>query len=258
MSIQYQLRYYQVEVINQIQQLMNLGYSKFSLFFPKRLGKTIMKFGIANELFQSNRIQSAIIICKNKEIKYQSEKICAEWSNFSKTAFIKIMTQHEVKKQYETILDDKDLIILDDVTASMRNYISSLKCISKKIVISISNGPYKYIEKQKSGIKQKTVVSVSGIDEKNKFNIPPGLYLFPTLELLDIRDIITASPSELKSIQNTMSLKLDYFISLEQFMLDGYVEYHTEYSDIMDKINKLEERKKKIQESLRKESFLDE
>ena len=36
MSIQYQLRYYQVEVINQIQQLMNLGYSKFSLFFPKR------------------------------------------------------------------------------------------------------------------------------------------------------------------------------------------------------------------------------
>lgn len=56
------------------------------------------------------------------------------------------MTQHEVKKQYETILDDKDLIILDDVTASMRNYISSLKCISKKIVISISNGPYKYIE----------------------------------------------------------------------------------------------------------------
>ena len=41
-------------------------------------------------------------------------------------------------------------------------------------------------------------------------------------------------------------------------MLDGYVEYHTEYSDIMDKINKLEERKKKIQESLRKESFLDE
>ncbi len=258
MSIQYQLRYYQVEVINQIQQLMNLGYSKFSLFFPKRLGKTIMEFGIANELFQSNRIQSAIIICKNKEIKYQSEKICAEWSNFSKTAFIKIMTQHEVKKQYETILEDKDLIILDDVTASMRNYISSLKCISKKIVISISNGPYKYIEEQKSGIKQKTVVSVSGIDEKNKFNIPPGLYLFPTLELLDIRDIITASPSELKSIQNTMSLKLDYFISLEQFMLDGYVEYHTEYSDIMDKINKLEERKKKIQESLRKESFLDE
>lgn len=101
MSIQYQLRYYQVEVINQIQQLMNLGYSKFSLFFPKRLGKTIMEFGIANELFQSNRIQSAIIICKNKEIKYQSEKICAEWSNFSKTAFIKIMTQHEVKKQCE-------------------------------------------------------------------------------------------------------------------------------------------------------------
>lgn len=257
MNNHYQLRYYQVEVIYKIQQLLDLGYSKFSLFLPKRLGKTVIEIGLINKLFQSNKIQSAAIICKNQNIKDQIKAIYTNFLITSPTISFDVFSQYEIRKQCDVLLQEKDLIILDDASASVRDLISKLNGISKKISISVSEGPYKYEEENKNVDNQKAFVSIVKAKSENTINIPPGLYLFPTRKLIDIRDIITSSPEELAYIQNTINQNLDFFIPLKQFILDGFVEYKFNQSDIINKINKLEERKKRIQELLDKEDSID-
>lgn len=244
MSIDF--RYYQLDMMERIIKLVNKGYKRFSVFMPLGTGRIVTESGVIKELYSHNIGRKVLYICTSSKIEYQVKASFQHY--FTETHLdIEVMTQAKLHKRIDKMfLEMYDIILLEDVSAGCRKKLYDKIKNSEQIVISISNGPYKVETKRETDGK----VSLSITKNKTRssgINFEPGIYLFPTTSLLDIRDILDVSIDELEEIKKTILKGMDFFVSLDQLVQDGFlksVDYDKE--KIKKRIQELEKREKEL------------
>ena len=246
--------YYQKDIIEKILLSLNRGYKRFTLFMPLGTGRLITEFSIAVAICRKGLAKSVLYICESKVAESQARDFFKTNLDEAKI-HIDFINWQKVYRNMDSVFGKYyDVIILQDVPPAGRHQLYLKLKDSSQIVISVSLGPYAASSQYDANRKVSLFVAKDKSKRASLYKTP-GIYLIQTKKILDIRDIQDATVEEEDDIRTTISDNLDYFISFEQLIQDGFIEpVDFEEDDLKRRIEKLKKREKDLLDLIKGEN----
>ena len=153
----------------------------------------------------------------------------------------------KIYRNIDSVLwDYYDVIILHNVPSGSRHSLYLKLKDSRHIVISVSAGPYA-VKTQYDKNKKVSLFVVRDRNRRESMYKNPGIYLIRTIRILDVRDILEATAEEIEDIKNTIATNMDYFLSYEQLVKDGFLNsVDFEEDNFKREIENLKKREKEL------------
>lgn len=265
--MQTKLRQYQIDVIQRIKELLNDGYNRFSLFMPAGAGLNFTIFSLIECLNKQYSIKNSIFIAQRNAILKQANEICIRFF-YEISENVMFINQERVKHYIDELnmnicekrpeSDKPYLIILDDVSPLTRKKLNLLCRQSNVITVSISRGPYKY-EVNRLEKNEVSILVMEDNKYKSHFDFEPGVYLCPTKEIIDIRDIMDSNKEEVLEINEYISKGLDFFVSIDDLNSKYVLQKNDKKkTDLEKRIRLLEKKEEELVSVIRKRGNLNE
>lgn len=226
----FKLRYYQTDIIDNILESMQEGYKRFTLFMPLGLGRLMTELCIAAAICRNKPGNRVLYICESMEAKYQARDCFMHYFQDEDIHMEFINCQRLCRNIDSVVWEYFDVIILQNISPKFRQQLNIRLKDSKQIIVSVSMGPFAVKTQYDTNKKVSLFVARDKRKRASMYGLP-GVYFIRTKEIIDVRDIRDATPEEIEDIKTTMDNSRDYFLPYEQLVQDGFIEavsYETE------------------------------